>query len=60
MQQRRNTPLYVLLLVVILIGGLFGLSYVYTPAPQQTEMVKEISTEQLTSSDGSYQPAEYP
>lgn len=60
MQQPRRAPLYVLLILILLVGGLFGLSYVYTPAPKQTEMTKEIDLEKLAKSEGDLQPAEYP
>lgn len=60
MQLRRHAPLIILLLVVIMVAGLFGLSHVYTPAPKQTEMVEEVRLDQLTDGGSDEQPAEYP
>lgn len=60
MQLRRNVPLIVLLLIVILFAGLYGLSYVYTPAPTQTQMSQDVAIDKLAPAQESQQPAEYP
>lgn len=53
-------PLILLLLIVILIGGLFGASYVYTPEAPRTEINQEIPLDKLAPAEENTQPAEYP
>lgn len=60
MQLRRYIPLLLLALILLAAAGFYGLSYVYTPAASQEQIVQQIQLDEDTSELPPEQPPEYP
>lgn len=60
MQLRRSFPLLLLALIILLGAGFYALSYVYTPAAPQAQIVQEVQLDEPEMHATPDQPAEYP